>query len=61
MTRAIHLGLCADLTTEEFMSALRWFCARRESPNHVYSDNGFNFQGAHNEIRKLKRLNSEAT
>ena len=59
-TRAVHLELCADLSTEEFLAALRRFCARRGTPSHIYSDNGSNFIGARNEIRELQRLSFDA-
>ena len=55
-TRAVHIELCADLTTEEFMAVLRRFCARRGIPTSLYSDNGTNFQGARNEIREIQQL-----
>ncbi len=55
-TRAIHLELCVDLRTEEFLAALRRFCARRGTPAHIHSDNGSNFLGARHEIQQLQRL-----
>ncbi len=55
-TRAVHLELCADLSTEEFLASLKRFCARRGTPSHIYTDNGTNFQGARNEIKELQRL-----
>ncbi len=55
-TRAVHLELCASLSTPEFLAAFRRFTARRGSPAHVYSDNGTNFQGTQREIRELQQL-----
>ncbi len=55
VTRAIHLELCGDLTTEAFIACLRRFCARRGSPSHVYSDNGTNLVGTKNEIEELQQ------
>ncbi len=59
-TRAIHIELCADLTTEEFLAAFKRFCARRGTPTHLYSDNGSNFLGARNELQDIQRLHSMA-
>ncbi len=56
VTKAVHLELCADLTTVEFMAALHRFCARRGLPSHIHSDNGSNFQGAQGETRELQQL-----
>ena len=58
-TRAVDLELCADLSTEEFLAAFHRFCTRRGAPRHVYTDNGFNFVGARNEIQELQRLHLE--
>ncbi len=55
-TRAVHLELCSELSTVEFMAALRRFTARRGMPADIYSDHGTNFQGAHREIRELQQL-----
>ena len=55
-TRAVHLELCADLSTQEFLATLKRFSARRGTPAHVYSDNGTNFQGAQQEIKELQQL-----
>ncbi len=55
-TRAIHIELCTDLTTTEYLTAFRRFCARRGTPSDVFSDNGTNFQGARNELQELRRL-----
>ena len=45
-SRAIHLELCRDLTTAEFLCAFRRFAARFGIPSVVFSDNGTNFRGA---------------
>ncbi|XP_033231913.1 uncharacterized protein LOC117182907 [Belonocnema kinseyi] len=44
-TKAVHLELVCDLTTEAFLGALKRFCARRGKPNNIYSDNATNFVG----------------
>lgn len=45
-TKAIHLELVNDLTTEIFIAALRRFMVRRGHVSHMYSDNATNFIGA---------------
>ncbi len=42
-TRAIHLELCSDLSTEAFLAAFQIFCNRRGTPSHVFTDHGSNF------------------
>ncbi|XP_055615326.1 uncharacterized protein LOC129761617 [Toxorhynchites rutilus septentrionalis] len=52
-TKAVHLELVCDLTTEAFVAALRRFVARRGLPMEVHSDNGTNFVGAKNILNEL--------
>ncbi|XP_032569851.1 uncharacterized protein LOC116800206 [Drosophila sechellia] len=49
-TKAIHLEMVSDLTSDAFLAALRRFIARRGKCSNIYSDNGTNFVGA---ARKL--------
>lgn len=61
-TKAVHLELVSDLSTEAFLAALRRFTSRRGLPLEIHSDNGTNFQGASKEIRKqFKAVIKEAT
>ncbi|XP_076396216.1 uncharacterized protein LOC105664283 [Megachile rotundata] len=53
-TRAVHMELVTDLTTETCLEAIRRFCARRGKPSHIYSDNATNFVGVKNEILKIR-------
>ncbi|GFY18419.1 integrase catalytic domain-containing protein [Trichonephila clavipes] len=53
VVKAIHLELVSDLTTEAFLAALKRFAARRGRPIEIHSDNGGNFVGANNELRKI--------
>ncbi len=55
-TKAIHLDICASLSTEDFLATLTRFIARRGCPSDIYSDNGSNFGGAREEIRELEAL-----
>lgn len=52
-TRAIHIELVNDLTTESFINALKRFISRRGKPSEIFSDNGTNFVGARNELLRL--------
>lgn len=55
-TKAIHLELVSDMTTECFIAALRRFVSRRGKPAHIYSDNGTNFVGIKRELNDLARF-----
>jgi len=59
-TRACLLELVDDFSTDHFIMTLNKFIARRGRPQSIYSDNGSNFVGADNELRKcLKQLDEE--
>jgi hypothetical protein len=53
VTKAIHIELVMDLTTQEFLGALRRFISRHGHPHNLYSENGTNFVGANNELNEL--------
>jgi hypothetical protein len=55
-TKAIHIELVGDLTTESFLNALKRFISRRGHVAEIYSDNATNFTGASRELKLL--LNS---
>uniref|UniRef100_A0A1U7XZ01 Uncharacterized protein LOC104241631 n=1 Tax=Nicotiana sylvestris TaxID=4096 RepID=A0A1U7XZ01_NICSY len=52
-TKAVHLELVSDLTTDAFLGALRRFMSRRGHCNKVYCDNATNFVGAKNQLCEL--------
>ncbi|XP_063994422.1 uncharacterized protein LOC135171779 [Diachasmimorpha longicaudata] len=56
VVKAVHIEVVTDLTTEEFIAALKRFIGRRGKPRNIYSDNGTNFVGANNEIKELYAL-----
>ena len=56
VTKATHLELVADLTTEAFLAALKRFVARRGHPTVIMCDNANNFVGAKRELEQLRRL-----
>ena len=52
VTKAVHLEICSDLSTENFLAAFARFANRRGWPSLVLSDNGTNFVGASRKIRE---------
>ncbi|XP_065075469.1 uncharacterized protein LOC135699169 [Ochlerotatus camptorhynchus] len=52
-TKAVHLELVSDLSTDRFLQALRRFIGRRGRCTDMYSDNGTNFVGARNRLQEL--------
>ncbi|XP_072395362.1 uncharacterized protein [Diabrotica undecimpunctata] len=53
VTKAIHIELVSNLSTEAFIASLKRFISRRGNPQIIYSDNGTNFIGARNQLRDL--------
>ena len=53
VTRAVHLEVCHDLSTDCLLMTIRRFVSRRGYPDLIVSDNGTNFIGA-NQAMKLK-------
>ena len=49
-TRAVHLELSKDMTTDSFLMTLRQFIARRGEPDIIWCDNGSNFVGVGKEL-----------
>lgn len=49
-SKALHLELASNLTTEAFLNALKRFISRRGMPTRVHSDNATNFHGAKNRL-----------
>lgn len=55
-TKATHLEVVSDLTTDAFLAALRRFVSRRGKCSNIYSDNGTNFQGARRCLTEMHHL-----
>ena len=55
-TKAVHLEIVSDLTTEAFLACLKRFVTRRGLPSELHSDNGMNFKGAQNDLTDLYRF-----
>ena len=52
-TRAIHLEIVRDLSTETFLLALRRFASRKSLPQIIVSDNGSTYLSAAEELKEL--------
>jgi hypothetical protein len=52
-TKAVHLEVVSDLTSQGFIAAFKRFVARRGHCSDLWSDNGTNFVGAARELRSL--------
>lgn len=52
-TKAAHIEVVSNLTTDCFLGAFKRFIARRGKPTHMYSDNGTTFVGAKKQIKEL--------
>ncbi|XP_029178451.1 uncharacterized protein LOC114946191 [Nylanderia fulva] len=59
-TRVIHLEAVSDLSTEAFIAAYHRFTSRRGRCAELMSDNGTNFRGADQELRRMLRAASDA-
>ncbi|GFX37631.1 integrase catalytic domain-containing protein [Trichonephila clavipes] len=55
-TKATHLEVVSDLTTEAFLACLRRFIARRSKPSVIWSDNAMNFKGARNILNEWNEI-----
>lgn len=56
ITKAVHLELVSDLTTDAFIAALKRFISRRGKCAVIFSDNAKNFVGANAELQRLHNL-----
>ncbi|GFT11218.1 integrase catalytic domain-containing protein [Trichonephila clavipes] len=59
VTKALHLELVSDLTSEAFIASLKRFCARRGAPKHIYCDNGTTFVGARRKLQEIFKFVSK--
>ncbi|GFW35715.1 uncharacterized protein TNCV_4435641 [Trichonephila clavipes] len=55
-SKAIHLEIVSDLTTDAFLATLKRFVARRGKCATISSDNAKNFVGANRELKRLHNL-----
>ncbi|XP_062715120.1 uncharacterized protein LOC134291413 [Aedes albopictus] len=62
-TKAVHLEVASDLSTNTFVCALKRFISRRSHPNEIWSDCGTNFVGKDHcleDIQGAKQSHNEA-
>ncbi|XP_043474364.1 uncharacterized protein LOC122506315 [Leptopilina heterotoma] len=52
-SKAVHLEIVGDLTTQSFIGALRRLIGRRGTPCEIWSDNATTFHGADAELRSM--------
>lgn len=52
-TKAVHLEIVSDLTSEALIATLKRFFSRRGKSNVIFSDNATNFTGASTELKRL--------
>jgi hypothetical protein len=55
-TKAIHLEVLSDLTSEALIATLKRFISRRGKPAMIFTDNATNMVGAKSELKKLSEL-----
>ena len=59
-SRAVHIEVANAIDSDSFILALRRFMARRGEVRTIWSDNGTNFVGADNELKRaLKEMDHE--
>ena len=58
-TRAVHLEVACDLTASAFINIFQRFISRRGTPDLIVSDNGTNFVGAKNELKRWAELGKD--
>ncbi|XP_026831391.1 uncharacterized protein LOC113563660 [Ooceraea biroi] len=59
-TKAVHIEVVSDLTSQAFLGAFKRFISRRGKPNCMYSDNGTAFVGAKRQMKEFSEfLNSD--
>lgn len=56
VTRAIHLELLSDLTSNALIATLKRFIARRGKCSKIFTDNATNFVGANYQLKKFYNL-----
>lgn len=55
-SKAVHLELASELTTDAFMNSLKRFVSRRGLCRKIYSDNATNFVGSNKELTEINNV-----
>ena len=55
VSRAVHLDIAGDYSTDEFLHTLRRFASIRGWPRKIISDRGTNLVGASNELKEMMK------
>ncbi|GBL84606.1 hypothetical protein AVEN_191071-1 [Araneus ventricosus] len=55
-TKAIHLELLSDLTSDALIATLKRFTSRRGRCSKIYTDNATNFVGSNSKLKKFYKL-----
>ncbi|GFV57926.1 integrase catalytic domain-containing protein [Trichonephila clavipes] len=58
VTKACHLEIVTDLSSEAFIAALKRFFSRRGKSERIFSDNATNFVGTQLELKRLREIMS---
>lgn len=61
VTKAIHIELASDMTTNTFLACLKRFISRRNKPTKIYSDNAAYYKGASNVLNDLYKLQNSTS
>ncbi|GFV78857.1 integrase catalytic domain-containing protein [Trichonephila clavipes] len=56
VSKAIHIEIVSDLTSDAFIATLKRFFSRRDRCAKLYSDNGKTFVGANKELKRFLKL-----
>ncbi|KMQ91270.1 hypothetical protein RF55_8889 [Lasius niger] len=55
-TKAVHIKIVSDLTSQAFVASFKRFISRRGKPVCMYSDNGTTFVGAQKQLKEFFEL-----
>ncbi|XP_049309145.1 uncharacterized protein LOC125777748 [Bactrocera dorsalis] len=56
VTKAVHIEVVSDLSTNVFLNALKRMSGLRKMPCDIFCDNATNFVGASNQLKDLKQF-----